>query len=129
MRDEGGAAAPLMLAVAGLVMLLGIGVADAGLLIAGRYQAAVAADAAALAAAPVTFRPFGASGTPRQEAARFAARNGASLIGCRCASDPSWQTRTVEVVVTRKVRLIGGGAFTVRASSRAEFAPIELLEK
>lgn len=116
-----------MLATAGLVLLLMVGVGDAGLLLSGRYRAAAAADAAALAAAPVTFRPFGASGTARQEAARYAAMNGASIVACRCEADPSWRARTVEVVVERKVGLIGGAEITVRASSRAEFDPLALL--
>ena len=127
MRGDRGAAAPLMLATAGIVVLLMIGVADAGLLLSGRYRAAAAADAAALAAAPVTFRLFGASGTARQEATRYAAMNGASIVACRCETDPSWRARTVEVVVERKVRLIGGGEVTVRARSRAEFDPLALL--
>jgi hypothetical protein len=116
-----------MLATAGIVVLLMVGVADAGLLLSGRYRAAAAADAAALAAAPVTFRPFGASGSARDEATRFAAMNGASIVSCRCRSDPSWNARTVEVIVERKVRLIGGGEITVRARSRAEFEPLALL--
>jgi hypothetical protein len=118
-----------MLATAGIVVLLMVGVADAGLLLSGRYQAAAAADAAALAAAPVTFRPFGASGTARQEATRYAVMNGASIVVCRRTSDRSWRPRTVEVIVERKVRLIGGGEITVRARSRAEFEPLELLGK
>ena len=127
MRRERGAAAPLMLAVAGVVLLLMLGVANSGLVLAGRYRATVAADAAALAAAPVTFRPFGATGTARQEAARFSAMNGAVLVSCRCRTDRSWQPRTVEVVVQRSVGLIGGGVITVQARSRAEFSPLELL--
>ena len=116
-----------MLATAGIVLLLMVGIADAGMIIAGRYQAATAADAAALAAAPVTFRPFGASGNAVDEAARYAALNGASIVACRCKSDPSWRARTVEVVVERTVGLFGGGAVTVRARSTAEFDPLALL--
>ena len=116
-----------MLAVAGLVLLLIVGVADAGLIIAGRHGAASAADAAALAAAPVTFRPFGAAGTPAQEAAKFAVINGASIVACRCAVDRSWGPRTVEVVVELRIRLIVGGTFSVRARSTAEFDPVALL--
>ncbi len=116
-----------MLAVAGLVMVLGVALADAGILLAGKYQAAVAADAAALAAAPVTFRPFGARGSPREEAARFAAENGATLVSCRCPRDPSWQARTVMVEVVRWVELIGGWSVRVTASSRARFDPAAML--
>ncbi len=118
-----------MLATVGIALLLMVGIADAGIIFAGRYQAATAADAAALAAAPVTFRPFGASGDAVEEAARYARINGASIIACRCKTDPSWRARTVEVIVERTVGLIGGGEVTVRARSTAEFDPLALLEE
>jgi len=125
--SERGSAAALLLAVAGLVIVLTIGVADVGLALAGRLQAAAAADAAALAAAPVTFRPFGAEGSPASEAGRLAAANGAVLASCRCPIDRSWRSRVVEVAVERRVSLLGLGTIIVRASSRAEFAPARLL--
>ena len=128
MTSERGSAAVLLLAVAGLVIVLTIGVADVGLALAGRLQAAAAADAAALAAAPVTFRPFGAEGSPASEAGRLAAANGSVLTSCRCPIDRSWRRRVVKVDVERRVALLGFGAITVRASSRAEFAPALLLE-
>ncbi len=109
-------------------MLLAVGIGDVGLIIAGKYQAAAAADAAALAAAPVTFQACGATGGPLQEAARFAAINGASVVVCRCKADRSWRQRTVEVVVERAVHLIGGMEVTVQARSTAEFAPLALLK-
>ena len=127
MTSERGSAAALLLAVAGLVIVLTIGVADVGLALAGRLQAAAAADAAALAAAPVTFRPFGAEGSPASEAGRLAAANGAVLASCRCPIDRSWRSRVVEVAVERRVSLLGLGSIIVRASSRAEFAPARLL--
>lgn len=129
MSSERGSAALLLLAVAGLVIILTIGVADVGLALAARLQAAAAADAAALAAAPVTFRSFGATGSPAAEAGRLAAANGAVLTVCRCPIDRSWRPRVVEVAVERRVALLGIGAITVRASSRAEFAPELLLEQ
>ncbi len=118
----------LLLAVAGLVLLLALGVADAGIAFSARLQAAAAADAAALAAAPVTFRPFGAVGGPVAEARRLASANGAVLTGCTCPIDRTWRPRVVEVVVERRVSLLGLGAITVRASSRAEFSPAALLD-
>ena len=129
MSGDRGAAAPLLLAVAALTMLLAVGIGDVGLIIAGKYQASAAADAAALAVAPVTFQAFGATGGPVQEAARFAAMNGASVVVCRCKADRSWRQRTVEIVVERAVHLIGGMEVTVQARSTAEFAPLALLEK
>jgi len=127
MSEEQGSATLLLLAVACLVLILTVGVADAGIAFAARLQAAAAADAAALAAAPVTFRPFGAAGSPADEARRFAAANGAVLVACRCPIDPSWQPRVAEVVVERRVALLGIGAVTVRAESRAEFSPAALI--
>lgn len=116
-----------MLAVAALALLLCVGVADVGLVLAGRYRAAVAADAAALAAAPVTFRPFGAAGSPAREAAIFAASNGARLVSCTCPVDRGWRRRSVRVVVARTVDLLGAGSVTIGASSTAEFDPVQLL--
>lgn len=127
MSGERGSAAVLLLAVAGLVLLLALGVADAGIAFSGRLHAAAAADAAALAAAPVTFRPFGATGSPAAEARRLAGANGAVLTKCSCPVDRTWRPRVVEVAVERRVELIGLGAITVRASSRAEFAPMALI--
>lgn len=128
MRGERGSAAILLVAVAGLVLLLALGVADAGIAFSARLQTAAAADAAALAAAPVTFRPFGAAGSPAAEARRLAAANGAVLAQCWCPIDRTWRSRIVEVVVERRVDLLGLGVITVRASSRAEFAPMALLD-
>ena len=108
------------------VLALAVGLVASGL--ATRFAAANAADAAALAAAPVTFRPFGADGTPRAEAARFAARNGARLLRCRCPVDRSWDARTVEVTVARRIDIPIIGAITIRASSRATFEPLLLVE-
>lgn len=128
MTSERGSAALLLLGVAGLVVVVTIGVADVGLALGARLQAAAAADAAALAAAPVTFRPFGAAGSPATEAGRLAAANGSVLTACRCPIDRRWRSRVVEVDVQRRVNLIGLGSMTVTASSQAEFAPALLLE-
>ena len=127
MTRERGAVAPVLLGVAGVVLVLAVGVADVGILLAARLQASAAADAAALAAAPVTFQPFGAAAGPVEEARRLAAANGARLVVCACRTDPSWEARTVSVVVERRVALIGFGAVTATASSRAEFDPAKLL--
>lgn len=118
---------PLLLGVAGVILVFGIGIADVGILLAARLQAATAADAAALAAAPVTFRPFGATAGPVEEARRLAEANGARISHCVCVVDSSWDARSVEVVVERVARLVGFGTLTVRASSRAEFDPSKLL--
>jgi hypothetical protein len=114
-------------AVAGVVLLLAALLGSVGAYLRVRSEVSAAADAAALAAAPVTFLPFGADGTPAQEAARFAAMNGAELRRCLCPIDPSWESRVVEVEVARTVPLWPAGAITVTAVSRAEFVPTALL--
>ena len=117
----------LLLGLAGLVLLLAAIVASVGVYLRARVEASAAADAAALAAAPVTFRPFGALGTPTDEAARFAAANGARLISCACPVDSSWEARTVTVRVVVEVRVWLIGATSVTAIGRAEFVPALLL--
>ena len=126
MNDRGGAAV-LLAAGAGVALLLAAALGAAGSYLRARVEAVAAADAAALAAAPVTFLPFGATGTPAEEAARFALANGASLLWCACPVDPSWEPRTVTVQVARAVRLWPAGSLTVTAIGRAEFEPALLL--
>jgi hypothetical protein len=109
-----------------LVLSLGLGAVGAG--IAGYVDAAGAADAAALAAAPVTFRPFGAKGSPTREASLFASANGTRLVRCECRVDRTWNERTVTVVVARSVAVPGLGRFQVRATSRATFEPAALVQ-
>jgi hypothetical protein len=126
-RSERAAAGILLLGVVGVVLVLAMGLGLVGAYLRARVEAGAAADAAALAAAPVTFMPFGATGTPTDEAARFAAANGAVLLSCVCPFDPSWEARTVRVEVARTVGLGPLGSMTVRATSRAEFVPTRLL--
>ena len=126
--DDSGSAAVLGLALIGFVLLLAAALGAVGALLRARVEVLAAADAAALAAAPVTFRPFGAAGTPAQEAARFAVDNGTRLVRCVCPVDPSWGPREVEVEVEKQVRLWPAGLIAVRATSRAEFTPGALLD-
>lgn len=114
-------------ALIGVLLTLLVGVGAAATIVASHSIAATAADAAALAAAPVTFRPFGASGSPAAEASHVAAANGARLVGCRCPPDPTWSIRTVSVTVRRAVRTPWGQIVDVRATSRATFDPTALL--
>ncbi len=125
-RGETGSATVLIVGVAALASVLGLFVADVALYVRARTAAAVAADAAALAAAPVTFAAFGASGTPAAEARRFAARNGGVLVSCDCAVDRTWATREVRVLVAVPADLLLFGPQMVHASSRAEFDPTAL---
>jgi len=125
--SERGGAGVLLAAVAGVILLLAAVVAGIGSYLLARVEAVAAADAAALAAAPVTFLPFGATGTPAEEAARFAAANGAQLLSCACPPDPSWEPRAVTVRVAREASLWPAGSITVTATGRAEFLPALLL--
>ena len=126
MNREQGAAGLLVLTLVAVALQLGLLVVDAATLLHARSRAQVAADAASLAAAPVTFRPFGASGSPAAEAAKFAAANGARLLACHCPVDGSWDTRTVAVEVTVAVDLMVLPGTAVAAASRAEFVPTSL---
>jgi hypothetical protein len=114
-------------ALGAVVVLLIVAVGAVGVGVGAYTKAAGAADAAALAAAPVTFLPFGARGSPSNEAARLASANGARLVACRCPIDRSWNTRTVVVTVARSVSVFGIGSVTVTATSRATFEPAALL--
>jgi secretion/DNA translocation related TadE-like protein len=125
-RDEKGSIA-VGGALIGLVLVMIVAVGSVGSAIGAYTKAAGAADSAALAAAPVTFRPFGALGSPTREAAVFAQANGATLVSCRCTVDRSWEARTVEVTVERVVSIMGVGRIRVRATSRATFEPAALL--
>ena len=113
----------LGLALLALVLVLVVALGAVGTGVAAYVQAAGAADAAALAAAPVTFRAFGARGSPHQEASQFASANGTRLVRCMCQVDRSWRSRTVSVTVARSVDIPGLGSFDVRATSRATFEP------
>lgn len=108
--------------VAGLV-LVAAGLAAVGKVAAAHVQATAAADAAALAAAPLTFL----DGDPVAEARRFAKANGAALVACACERDPGIALRTVSVEVAMETRLPLFGTTTVRARAAAEFDPVTLL--
>ncbi|MEX1207712.1 MAG: Rv3654c family TadE-like protein [Acidimicrobiia bacterium] len=125
--NERGSASLALLGVTGVVMMLAVGLAVVGSVMQARVEASTAADAAALAAAPVTFLPFGAQGTPTEEAARFATLNGSRLLSCICPVDPSWEPRTVEVRIERSVEIWPLGTIEVEATGRAEFVPALLL--
>jgi uncharacterized membrane protein len=115
-----------MLALVAVAVMLATLLVDTGHYLAARAQAATAADAAALAAAPLTFGPHGTATSPREEAAHYAAVNGARLVTCDCPVDPTWAPRQVTVQVEKPVDLLLLGSRTVHASATAEFAPVEL---
>lgn len=126
-NDETGSASLAVIGAAGLVLVLALWLAALGVVMRARLDATTAADAAALAAAPVTFLPFGAQGTAASEAARFAELNGAQLVWCECPLDQSFESRTVEVRVVKTVHIPILGLTRVEATGRAVFAPALLL--
>jgi secretion/DNA translocation related TadE-like protein len=110
--------ASVVLAVAlGFAAILGGFAADLARAAAARGQAQVAADAAALAAAQELIVPSGTA--PSGVAASYAARNGARLVACRCPSEGSEVTVTVEVEVSLPLL---AQVRTVAASARAVVA-------
>jgi hypothetical protein len=114
-------------AVGIVILLLTVALAGIGGVHSSRLRATTAADAAALAAAPVTFMPFGADGTPTEEAERFARLNGAQLVSCDCAVDRSFEPRSATVRVRVIVHIPVIGSFAAEATGRAEFVPAALL--
>lgn len=122
MNSRGAATVPVMALVAVLV-LVGAGLVAVGRVVAAHTQATAAADAAALAAAPLTFL----DGDPVREAVLYAEANGAHLTACRCALDSTFSARTVVVEVRMGVDLPVFGQVEVRARAAAEFDPMDLL--
>lgn len=116
-----------MLAVVIAGMVLATGLVAVGQLLGARGVASNAADAAALAAAPVTFRDFGSAGSPVDEARRFAVANGAELASCTCPRNVTYAERTVVVEVVVAVDVLGLYLTEVTATSAAQFRPVALL--
>jgi hypothetical protein len=113
------------LVAAGLVLTLFV--VDVAQVVQARARVTTAADAAALAAAPMTFARFGSAGSPVAEARAMAAANGAELIECVCAIDRSWSRREVVVIVGVAVDLLLLGDRRLAATTAAEFRPTQLV--
>lgn len=126
MKERGSVSVVVAVIVPGLI-IASMAIAALGQVIGGFERAASAAEAAALAAAPVTFRPFGTDTSPSQEAARVASANGGVLTDCSCPKDATWATRIVRVEVQVEVDVILFGPVTVTRHASAEFAPAKLL--
>lgn len=129
MSADRGSVTVIAAALVAVMLVLTVVVAGSGVALAARFQASTAADAAALAAAPVTFRSYGARGSPGSEARRFAAANGARLLRCDCPVDRSWRRRVVTTVVEVRANIPGLGERAIRAVGRAAFDPALLLPK
>ncbi len=101
-------------------------VLDASRVAATRARLTSAGDAAALAAAPLTFARFGTTALPERAAAETAFANGAQLEQCRCDIDRTWRPRTVVVTVSAEVELLLLPDRSLRAKAAAEFRPVDL---
>lgn len=124
--SERGSATIVMCAV---VAILATGLAatgSLGLAYAARAQAALAADAASLAAAVATY-PGTGRGPPAVEASRAARGNGASVTGCICPLDAALRVRVATVRAVVRIRVPLFGRLDVGATSRAEFDPVAWL--
>ena len=105
-----------------MIIAVGLAVVAAAQIVAARTRAVLAADAAALAAAPMTFPPI-AEQSPLAAASEWAAANGAVVVGCRCPTVDTFDPRAVEVEVRLPTRVVLIGEVFVQATSRAEFVP------
>jgi threonine dehydrogenase-like Zn-dependent dehydrogenase len=124
---ERGSIAIVLVAVIGLIAVLTAALGGVARVVAAQHTAQMAADAAALAAAPVTFRQTNPNESALVAAGRLAVANGGRLVDCfGCAADPSWKPRIVEVTVAVDVDLPALGPSSVSAVAAAEFDPIRL---
>ena len=116
-------------AIAAIVsaLVLMAAVTAVGQVLVARNRVIAAAEAGALAAAPVTFRPFGATGSAIDEAARLVRSNGATLVRCDCRPDSGYDPRTVVVTARADVHVFGLREVSIEATAAAEFRPVALL--
>ena len=115
MSRERGSVTVIVAALVLVVLVLSVGVADLGRILAVRSHARTAADAAALAVAQELVLPTGR--TLDDVADDYAARNGAVVTACVCAIG-SFET-TVTVSIGIGDLLLVPGSHTVSASARA----------
>ncbi len=106
--------------IIGVILSMAAGLLDVVAVASARTRAQVAADAAALAAAPATFSPVS---SPRAAASRMARANGARLVRCLCRVDRRPVPRKVSTRTDIPVRLWVLGRVTVSAEAHAEFTP------
>jgi secretion/DNA translocation related TadE-like protein len=114
-RCERGSVTVVTAAIVGIMVVLTLGAADLGVALIARERAREAADAAALAAAQELALP--GAGTPRDQAAEYAGRNGATLVGCGC--EPGTLEAVVQVEVHVGHLFLMPGEHLIRASARA----------
>jgi hypothetical protein len=120
--SQRGATTVLAAAIAAIAVFAGLVGVEVYRLVTAKAVAQTAADAAALAAAPLTFAAFGSEAGPEAEAGAYAAANGSELVECRCPFDPVWRSRVVVVTVAVEVDSFVGIS-RVQAVAAAEFDP------
>ena len=98
MRGQRGSISIVVAAIAFVLLVCTIGIADIGSVLATRAHTRAAADAAALAAAQELAFPSGA--TPAEQAALLAQRNGTELVACACDAGSFEATVTVRSAAT-----------------------------
>jgi secretion/DNA translocation related TadE-like protein len=112
---ERGSVTVVAAGIAGVMVALTLFTADLGSVLIARERARASADAAALAAAQELALPT--TGTPQDQAADYANRNGAELVSCTCPAG------ALEAVVSVRVSIphlfLVPGARTAEASARA----------
>ena len=121
--SERGSGSVMAIAMMAVLAFTGLAVAASARIIIARTLATAAADAAALAAAPMTFPPVARGRSPLDEASHLARENGARLISCLCPRLATLAPRQVEVTVLFPVDLPILGLRWVQGSSAAEFVP------
>jgi Flp pilus assembly protein TadG len=115
MRSERGAVSLVLAAAILLALVLVLGVADLGKVLAARSRARTAADAAVLAVAQELAFPSGLD--LGALAADYASANDARLVACTCEAG-TWEA-TVEVQAEVGALLLVPGSPVVTARARA----------
>ena len=120
LRGERGSTTVLSAGILLLCGVLALVCVDLMRALEAKGRAQTAADAAALAAAQEIVLPRGSP--PRHLAEEYAARNGATLVSCRC--DPGAADAVVEVRVSFSLVFLGGTrSVTGRARAVIEGTP------
>ena len=129
LKREQGSVSVFVVAALILGFLLAVAVAGIGQVVVARERVVAAAEAGALAAAPVTFRSFGASGSAAGEADRLVRANGALLVRCDCSHNPRYDSRTATVTARLRVAVLGFQEIDLEHTAAAEFRPVDLISE
>lgn len=114
-ESQRGSVSIIVAAVGTIALVAALGMADLGKALVARARARAAADAAALAAAQELALPSGRQ--PGEVASDYAARNGATLSSCVCASGSI--DAVVEVVAPIGELFLASDSLDVHSRARA----------